>query len=280
MRKGKDGKVSKLVQIGLAVSFDNGFPILHKTFGGNISNIKILENLLEQLAGRGISSIILDRGFFSEANVQDMNRLNMKMIVGVKQSAGIKKEILSKISRDDIYTKRHQVILKNTTVYAQEVNFLFGKLIVIYNPKYEAMKRDRMLADDATDNEVRFVGYSLIFHNTKLKTELVVKKYFEKDIVERCFKTMKGAVQLHPVRLWVPERISAHVKICYLSLCLLSFIQFRCNGLNISAVDVLDQLSTIYQVQFKHAVSKKSFVKTVTQNNQQKNILKKLKCSV
>ena len=121
---------------------------------------------------------------------------------------------------------------------------------------------------------------ALIFHNTSLKVEAVVRKYFEKDIVERCFKTMKGDVQLHPVRLWLPERIKAHVKLCYLSMCLLSLIQFRCRKLNISAVNVLDELESIYQVNLKHAVSKKSYVKVVTQNNLQKNILKKLKCSV
>lgn len=280
LRKGKDGKVSKLIQIGLAVSFDNGFPILHQTFDGNISNIRILENLMHRLAERGVNTIVLDRGFFSEANVTDMNKLNMKMIVGVKQSIGIKKEILSKIDRDEVYAKKYQVILKNTTVYAKEVGFLFGRLIVIYNPKYEAMKRDKMLADDATGSEVRFVGYSLIFHNTNLKVESVVKKYFEKDIVERCFKTMKGEVQLHPIRLWLPERIRAHVKLCYLSMCLLSFIQFRCKTLNLSAVTILEELDTIYQVNLKHATSKKSYTKVVTQNNQQKNILKKLKCSV
>ena len=30
-------------------------------------------------------------------------------------------------------------------------------MIVIYNPKYEALKRDRMLADEATDIEVKYV---------------------------------------------------------------------------------------------------------------------------
>jgi transposase len=209
-----------------------------------------------------------------------MNNLKMKMIVGVKLSAGIKKNVLAGIGRDEIYTKKHQVILKSTVVYAREVNFLFGRLIVIYNPKYEAMKRDKMLADNATDNEVKFVGYSLIFHNTAIKTDAVVRKYFDKDIVERSFRTMKGEEQLHPVRLWAPQRINAHVKICYLSMCLLSLIQFRCKSLNISAVEALELLSSIYQVNLKHAVSKKTFRKVVTQNNQQKNILKKLKCSV
>ena len=42
-RKGKDGQISKLIQIGLAVSFDNGFPIFHKQYHGNLSGINIFK---------------------------------------------------------------------------------------------------------------------------------------------------------------------------------------------------------------------------------------------
>ena len=279
-RRGKDGKVSKLLQIGLAVSLENGFPILHQTFGGNISNIKILENLMQQMAGRGIPTIILDRGFYSESNVTDMHRLGMKMIVGVKQSNKIKTDILDKINRDEIYTAKCQVILKNTIVYAKEVNFLNGRLAVVYNPRLEALKRDKMLAEDATDTEVKYVGYSLIFHNTELGPDNIVRKYFEKDVVERSFRTMKGDTQLHPIRLWLPTRINAHIKLCYLSLCLLSLIQFKCKGLKISIAEIIDQLQSIYQIKLKHTETNKSFTKTVTQTNQQKRILEVLGCSV
>jgi transposase len=280
LRKGKDGKVSKLVQIGLGVSFENGFPIFHKSYGGNISNIKILEDLMRVMAQRGIDTIVMDRGFYSESNVVGLHTLGMKMIVGVKQSVGIKKEILSKVSRDKIYTAKNQVELKETYVYAEQVDFLFGKLVIIYNPKYEALKRDKMLASDSTDNEVKFVGYSLIFHNTLMPPAAIVKKYFDKDIVERSFRTMKGEAQLHPIRLWMPKRVNAHIKICYLSLCMLSLIKFRCKKLGLSASAIIDELQSIYKVNLKHSATKKEYVKIVTLSNQQKNILKHLKCSV
>ena len=222
----------------------------------------------------------MDRGFYSESNVVDLNKLKMKMIVGVKQSIGIKNTILSKIDRNKMYTKKNQVTLKGTFVYVQELNFLFGKMVVIYNPKYEALKRDKMLANDATDNEVKYVGYSLIFHNTNLEAGLVVKKYFDKDIVERSFRTMKGDVQLHPIRLWMPKRVNAHVKICYLSLCLLSLIKYKCKKLNVSASTIIQELQTVYKVNLKHSKTKREFTKIVTLSNKQKNILKALKCSV
>jgi transposase len=280
VRKGKDGKVSKLIQIGLAVSFDNGFPILHKSFNGNMSNIKILEDIMQTIAKRGLKTIVLDRGFYSEANVTDMNKLKMKMIVGVKQSIGIKNNILSKINRDEMYIKKNLIQLKNTVVYAKEQDFLFGKLIVIYNPKYEVMKKDKMLADDASDADVKYVGYSLLFHNTNLAIDQVVKKYFDKDIVERSFRTMKGEVQLHPIRLWLPNRVNAHVKICYLSMCVLSLMQYRCSNLNLSPSEILNEIKSIYKINLKHSSTKAAITKVVTQSNLQKKILTKLKCSV
>ena len=279
-RKGKDGKVSKLIQIGLGVSFENGFPIFHKSYDGNISNIKILEDLMRIMARRGINTIVMDRGFYSQSNVEDLNKLKMRMIVGVKQSPGIKKNILDKIKRDKIYAAKNQVTLKDTYVYVEEVEFLFGKMIVIYNPKYEALKRDRMLADEATDKEVKYVGYSLIFHNTKLKPDVVVKKYFDKDVVERSFRTMKGDAQLHPIRLWLPTRVNAHIKICYLSMCLLSLIKFRCKKISTSPGEIIQELQTVYKVNLKHSKTKQKFTKIVTLSNNQKNILKALKCSV
>ena len=222
----------------------------------------------------------MDRGFYSEANVTDMHRLDMKMVVGVKQSIGIKKNILAKINREKIYTAKNQVALKNTFVYVQETRFLFGKMVVIYNPKYEALKRDKMLSEGHNDKDVEFVGYSLVFHNTELKPDAVVRKYFDKDVVERSFRSMKGDVNLHPIRVWIPDRIKAYIKICYLSMCLLSLIKFKCRKMGLSPMEVLSELESVYKVNLVHSVTKKRFSKVVTLSNNQKNILKALGCSV
>ncbi|MGH2612861.1 MAG: hypothetical protein ACRDFB_07405, partial [Rhabdochlamydiaceae bacterium] len=213
-------------------------------------------------------------------NVEDLQKLGMKVIVGVKQSIGIRKKILDVIDRDSIYSHGNQISLKENVVYVQEVKFLKGKLIVIYNPRQEVMKRDKLLAEKAGKQKIKYVGYSLIYHNTRNSPEIVVKKYFDKDIVERSFKTLKSESQLHPIRLWLPNRVEAHVKLCYLSLCLLSYIQFKCKKLELSAPKVLEQLQYIYRVDMVHAETKKKWSKVVTLSSEQKKILKALKCSV
>lgn len=279
-RKGKDGKVAKLLQIGLVVSFENGFPILHKSYGGNLSPIKIFGDLLSAISALGLTALILDRGFYSEENVKDLKKLGMEVMVGLKQTPSLQKLFLDKIDREAIDSGKNQVVLKETIVYAQHFTYLRGRLIVLYNPKLEVLKRDKLIAEGAGSQQVKYVGYSLLYHTTKLDTATVVRKYYEKDIVERSFKSLKGEVQLHPIRLWLPQRIEAHVKLCYLSLCLLALIGFKCRKLRLSATKVLEELQYIYKVHLEHAKTKKQWDKVVTLTNQQKQILKALKCSV
>lgn len=279
-RKGKDGKISRLIQIGLIVSFENGFPILHRTYGGNIPGMKIFSDLLADMASAGIHAVVMDRGFYSEENVSEAERLGMKIIIGLKQTYRIKEKFLSKINREVIYSKENQFNLRESKVYIQEFPYLAGRLIVLYNPKLEVLKRDKLYEDDEQNREMRFLGYSLVYHNTNLPAKTVVRKYFDKDVVERSFKSLKGEIALHPVRAWLENRIDAHVKICYLSLCILALIQFKCRKLKLSVTKVLEEIQHVYKVTLKDKKTKKQWEKVVTITNQQKIILKALGCSV
>ena len=77
--------------------------------------------------------------------------------------------------------------MKNTHVYAESMDFLSGKLIVVYNPYLEAIRREHYYEHSSDEGIASLLGYSLIFHNTSLSREEVVKKYYSKDSVERAF---------------------------------------------------------------------------------------------
>ena len=106
-RKGKDGKVKKLLQIGLAVSFRKGFPLFHKKYQGNLSNIQIYKDMTLELKDRGMNSVIIDRGMMSPENLQMTLALQLKVIAGLKKTPTIASEFLSKISRDEIYSLKN-----------------------------------------------------------------------------------------------------------------------------------------------------------------------------
>ena len=253
-RRCKDGKVKKLVQIALAVTEKWGFPIFHRTFEGNINGKRIFMEMLASLVELGYTGLILDRGFWSATNIDEALALNLEVICGVVKDKHFK-AVLSGIDKAKLYVKENRVLLKNTKVYVTSMNYKTGKLLIIYNPYIDVVKRESLYDRGGEDSEATFLGYSLIFYNTDLGVGEVVEKYFDKDIIERSFKQLKGILSLRPVRVWLRSHVEAHIKICYVAYAILSLLQFEVAKLDISAVEALEVIRPGYRVKLKDAAS-------------------------
>jgi len=275
-RKGKEEKVKKLLQVGLAVTKQYGFPLLHRYYDGSISNIKIFQDMLPQLWALKYDPIIMDRGFMTEENLSDILSLKMKVISGVKKNKYFQKHFLEDIKKDDIYRLENRIKLKNTEVYLKSFKYRSGKLLVIYNPYLEPLKKTRYYEIHQKEGVAKYLGYSLIYHNTNIQDGEVVKTYFDKDIIERAFRQMKGVLSLRPVRVWMQSHIRSHIKICYLSYAVLALLSYKLRKLEISAPEALEKLKTGYKVYLKDKKTGFEWSKTVTPNKLQDKII----CSV
>ena len=83
--------MDKLIQIALAVTQDEGFPILHKMYEGNIGNTKVFSDLLKDIRLTDFDCIILDRGMISHELLIDLKLLNQEVITGLRTNNKIKK---------------------------------------------------------------------------------------------------------------------------------------------------------------------------------------------
>jgi transposase len=112
-----------------------------------------------------------------------------------------------------------------------------------------------------------------IFTTATFSKEEMVRLYFDKDVVEKAFRSLKGITKLRPIRHWLYNRVIAHVFICYLSYLLLSILKMRLDKINISPMQALKDLDTLYKVYFTD--SKKGFEigKTVSLSKNQEKIL-------
>jgi len=281
-RKGKDGKYDKLVQVALAVTKEEGFPILHKMYEGNIGNSKIFQDTLADIRLKKFDIIVLDRGMISMESIADMKALNQKVITGLRLHNTIKTNYISKIEREEIYQPAYRIKLKNTEVYVKDFDFEGGKLLAIYNPAMETLKRQHSMrnADTYKPEEAKYMGYSLIFHTTDFNIEDAVRTYFEKDIVEKAYRELKSSVNLHPLRKYRISHIKAHVKICYLAYALLAYIQYKVKPKQLCAIHALEQLQAVYKVSLIAERDNLKWDKIVTLKNEQKLILSLLDCSV
>lgn len=271
-RKGKEGRIRKLIQIALVVTEKRGFPIFHRVYPGNTMTMTIFSDLVKDLWIRGFNSIVVDRGMINPGELEDLLKMNFVLIAGIKKSPELKK-IIDSIPKDEIYSKNGMVRLRKTVVYCKQLDYRGGKMIVVYNPSLESVKRPHFYESSSDENIARYLGYSLIFHNTPLSTADVVKKYYDKDTVERAFKQMKGILDLRPVRVWLRSHIESHVKICYLSYAILSYLSFILEKKGISGPEALDILKTGYRVYLKDEKSGFSWESMVNMSGLQKKVV-------
>jgi len=279
-RRGKDGVYGKLLQIALGVTFKHGFPLSHRLYEGNISNKRILQDMLTDLVKMGYASIILDRGMYSAENIRRLNSAKFSAIVGVTKTPELKRSFLKTLEREKLFVKDNQIILKNTKVYVTSREFLSGRLIAVYNPEAEVSQREAFLEKKKGNLNDRFFGYSLLYHNTNHSPAEVVRRYFEKDVVERSFRQLKGPVSLRPIRVWLTDHVRAHIKICYLAYAFLAFLGFKLQNLKLSAPDALDKLQSAYRVTLVDTTSSFSWTQTVMLSKIQDQIISATGCSV
>ena len=176
-RKGKEGRIKELMQIALVVTEKRGFPLMHRTYGGNISNRFIMDDLVKDLWINGYTVIVVDRGMSDPTRIKSLIDLKFIMICGLRKTKDLKK-IMDTVDRNEIYTRNHRIKLKNTEVYCSSIDYLSGKLIIVFNPSMESLKKAHYYEHSSDENTARYLGYSLIYHNTSLAEEEVIKKIF------------------------------------------------------------------------------------------------------
>ena len=101
---GKNKEDDKLPQLNLLLVFgeESGLPFYYRKLAGNIPDSKTVKHLLEDLdiLGFGKTKFVMDRGFYSEDNINGLYRKHVKFLVGVKLSLKFIKKNLDVIYDD------------------------------------------------------------------------------------------------------------------------------------------------------------------------------------
>lgn len=101
---GKNKEDDKLPQLNLLLVFgeESGLPFYYRKLAGNIPDSKTVKHLLVDLdiLGFGKTKFVMDRGFYSEDNINGLYREHVKFLVGVKLSLKFIKKNLDVIYDD------------------------------------------------------------------------------------------------------------------------------------------------------------------------------------
>lgn len=101
----------------------------------------------------------------------------------------------------------------------------------------------------------------------------IVRRYFDKDIVERAFKQIKGVLNLRPIRVWLSEQVRGYIRICYFIYAILSLLNYKMRKLKISAIDALENLKNGYKIELYDKTTKHNWNLTVELEPKQRKIL-------
>lgn len=324
-KKGKDKegvRGRRLVQIGLGMTSEMRLPIFHQLHPGNTSDSKMFGEGVQLLRRFGIyrGIIVYDRGIHAKSSILDLSNINWKVLGGVPMNKGIK-NFISKMDLAKLENYRYRLEQGNSIFYVKtfpyEIGGVLGKLAIILNPqkKYD-LKQERLhrLSTALMDNAIsakdsglkkfitssgkinthalkrieRYDGLSFIFTTSKISSENIIKTYFDKDLIERAFKSLKSVLALPPLRHWLDGKITGHLFICYLSLVLLTTFRFllqkssKMSLQGVTAERALRELQSVYMIEYSKLSSKTTntnedkkiiFQRVITLSNLQKDIL-------
>ena len=306
--KNKEGKYLPQVQIGLAVT-ENEIPIFHKTFEGNIFDSRILKDVMVSLHELNIEDayIVWDRGITSEINIIDAKKAGFEVICGLAIKQKIKEKVEEIIKNKKLVQLKNRVRLKNTILYCIKQKYSYGKirgnLVLCFNEETARLNREKridninkaiklikdnkpcsedikkyLIGDKINEKELlesqKYDGYSVLFSTKDLEIDRIVKPYFEKDKVEKAFRSLKSILGLKPIKHWLEERVKSHIFICYLSYLLISLLDYKLKETEVNALTAIDKLSTAYKVYLKDSKTNNEFEKIVTLTKEQEVIMK------
>ena len=307
----KEGiKGRPLVQIGLGCTKDEGVPVFHKTFHGNIHDSKTLHDILSCFQRYGIKKGILvyDRGTVSGTNIKDTKGLRWDTLCGIPLNEGLKKSWRPFMAAGQIVTFDNRVHFNTSTFFvitrSYKIEGVDGTLALCLNEQHRQSLRESRYQDlaeaqellannekvrpnlekffdrnhkikqSAVDAAEEFDGCSCVFSTHSLSKQEMVEQYFDKDLVEKAFRTLKGVINLRPIRHWLHNRVVGHIFICFLAYLLLSLLRLHLKHLRISPEEALRELDTMYKVYLRDPAGHFRISRVVTLTKKQKLILK------
>ena len=139
IRYGVNKDHERLPQINLAMLFgeESNLPFYYRKLAGNITDVKTVRNLLADIdfLGYGKIKLVMDRGFYSEANINDLDKKHLKFLIATKTSLKLVQNELDK-KRDSIrtwsnYSQKYDLYASSSSInweYSQDRPYKGDKL--------------------------------------------------------------------------------------------------------------------------------------------------------
>lgn len=247
---GKNKEDDKLPQLNLLLVFgeESGLPFYYRKLTGNIPDSKTVKHLFEDLdiLGFGKTKFVMDRGFYSEENINGLYREHVKFLVGTKLSLKFIKNNLDDVYDDIRMFNNYDdgIATYGYTVsaewdYTQERPYK-GNVIKdkrrIYIHYYYSIER-------------RYLGYFALITNETMDAFTALHLYRMKDVVEKAFGNIKERLNMRRLLVSSEKGLDGKIFTEFVSLILISHLDHKMKGTglysNYTMLQLLDKLDVL-----------------------------------
>ena len=266
-------------------------PLYYRLLPGNIREISALKNVVN-LCGLTDCVYIADKGFYSLANIQELERLNMEYIIPLRRDNKIVDySLLENIELSENYfefDKRFIFHAETLNVEGRKIDlFLDGRLKELEKTDY--LKRIKTMPESYSkekfNTKIAAMGTLSIIHNSTKTAQEIYCEYKNRGEIEQFFDHFKNTINASSSNMQREESLNGWMFINHLSMMVIYrlFDQLKNTALNkkqnlnhkYSINDVIMHLQSIKKIKYNQGKE------LITEPNKlTKTLLQKLKISI
>lgn len=269
----KDRKIGETQVVLALATTSEGLPIGYTLFSGKTAEVKTLLQCLDEwrkMAKIGDVIVIADRAMMSTDNLLEMEKNNIRYVVAAKLKqlpTTLKEQILhrqeesaAQLGEEQVLTQEHTLSGRRLIVSYSENRALKDRedrqrLLIqlqkkapgetdprklVTNRGYlkffdEKEKGKVILNKEKITQESRWDGlHGLLTNDATSSPAELLRRYRQLWVIEESFRINKHTLAMRPIYHSKPQRVQAHILICYLAFALSRYVQHQLSIFNIS----------------------------------------------
>ena len=229
-----NGVISREARLIYVVERNTGLPVYFRYVAGNIVDVITLRVTINHLKAQDmeVKHGILDAGYCSEKNVNDLYNNNIPFLIRLPNNA-LAKKLLREHGMDVcgtkyvlqygdriLFMKRVSIELFGHDCYAY-IAVDFGRLTDEQERYYRKAVENRHNNRKDAEMDKEKLGYFVLISSEMLETSEVMPLYYMRQTIEQTFDFAKNDVALTPVRNHTDETFRGHLMLSFMATVLL-----------------------------------------------------------
>lgn len=233
-----NGDVSLEIRLVYVIDRRNGMPIYFRYCPGNIVDVSTLCVTLAELSqfSIAIDYAIVDAGYFSEGNVTELYRSNVRFVTRLAPNRTIYKQV-AESELYDILSSKYAVRYGNRLVYLKKKKVdVYGYAGYAYvgvdmDSRNLQFKRAAFAAIDdkkspeEMDERIAKLGVFMLLSSDDMETNEILPLYYTRQQIEQVFDIGKNYADLLPLRIQNEETFRGHLMLTFMATAILQMLQ-------------------------------------------------------